>query len=251
MGAVLGTEITKLKRTWTLWLSVICPAFILLLWFIVILDEYFQHRPRFSQPGVDQWFLFLRPLCVIWTVAVVPILVAVEAACLTSPEHAGKHWKQLYSMPIPRWRFFAAKTVVCGLLLSVSSAIFGVGVLGLGLMRSGLLGLDMVSEIPWELLLRLAGGAFLASMAVIAVQMWLSMRFAGFVVPVGIGMAATIAGGVISQLKLTGWWPWSMPLESLPWGEGHVPVSPMLSPVAFAVLMVLAGWRLARAEIVG
>jgi ABC-2 type transport system permease protein len=249
-GALLSTEITKLKRTSTLWLSVLFPAVILALAFLNLLGDYAHWLPRPPRPPLDEWTTALRPIWAIWTAAVVLLLIAMESVGLASPEHAGRHWKQLYALPIPRWSIFAAKTVVCGLLVGVSFLIFGAGVVGLGLARSALFHLNMASGIPWGLMLRVAGRAYLASSAVVAIQMWLSMRFPGFAIPVGAGLAATMAGFVVSRLIPAGWWPWSMPFDSLPWGVDHVPASPIVSPVAFVVLAVLAGWRLSQSEVV-
>ena len=121
--------------------------------------------------------------------------------------------------------------------------------LGLGLLRSGVFHLHMASGIPWGLMLRAAGRGYVASSAVIAIQMWLSMQVSGFAIPVGAGLGATMAGTVLSQIHLIGWWPWLMPVDSLPWGMDHVPASLIVSPVAFVVLAVLAEWRLSRSEI--
>jgi hypothetical protein len=248
--AILSTEITKLKHSSTLWSSLIFPAFVLMVALMNLLGDYAHWIPRPPRPPLDEWNTALRPLWTIWVAAVLPFLIAMETAGLASPEHAGKHWKQLYSMPIPRWSIFAAKTMVCALLVGVSFLIFGVGVIGLGLLRSGLFHLQMAPWIPWGMMLRVAGRAYLASSAIIAIQMWLSMRVSGFAIPVGAALGATLAGTALGPLHLIGWWPWLMPFDSLPWGIDHVPAPAIVSPVAFVVLTVFAGWRLSHSEIV-
>jgi hypothetical protein len=247
--ALLSTEFAKLKHTATLWLSILFPALLFVIALISLLDEYYQGRPRAVRPLAVEWNAALRPLWTIWAAAVVPLLIAMETVGLASPEHAGKHWKQLYTLPIRRWNIFAAKTAVCGLLLGMSFLIFGIGVLGLALTRSGLFHLQLGAAIPWSLMLGLAGRAYLASGALIAIQMWLSMRYAGFAIPAGAALAAIATGTVLAQMKLAGWWPWLMPFDSLPWGIDHVPASPVISPVVFVVVIALAGWRLSRAEV--
>jgi len=249
MRALLSTEITKLKHTSTLWLSVIFPAIVLILQFIALLDQYSRGIPGPFRPLTSEWGIGLRQPWMVWTVAIMPILISLEAVGLVSAEHAGKHWKQLYALPIPRWSIFVAKTAVCALLTGVSLLLFSAGVLGLELLRSGLFHLHMASAIPWGLILRICGGAYLASAAVIAVQMWLSMRFAGFAIPVGVALACMIAAGTLGRVDLAGWWPWSMPADSLPFGVGHVPASMLVSPLAFSVILVLGGWRLSRREV--
>jgi hypothetical protein len=247
--ALWSTEITKLKHTSTLWLSVIFPV-VVLLELIGLLEAHYHSMPRPPRPLTDEWDIALRPLWTIWTVAVVPILVSLEAVGLASPEHAGKHWKQLYSLPIPRWSIYAAKTAVCALLMAASFLLFGIGAFALSLLRSGLFHLNLTAAIPWGLILQTAGGAYLASAALIAVQMWLSMRFSGFAIPMGICLAAILSGSVLRPLDLLGWWPWTMPMDSLPFGIDHVTPSPIVSPLAFAMIAVLAGWQLSRREVV-
>jgi hypothetical protein len=250
MRALLSTEITKLKHTSTLWLSVIFPTIVLILQFIALLDQYSRGIPLPARLVAAEWEIGLRQPWMVWTVAIMPILISLEAVGLVSAEHAGKHWKQLYALPIRRWSIFAAKTAVCAILTGVSLLLFSAGVLGLELLRSGLFHLHMASAIPWGLILRISGGAYLASAALIAVQVWLSMRFAGFAIPVGVALASTIAVGVFRLLDLAAWWPWTMPADSLPFEMHHVPASIIVSPVAFAVLVMLAGWRLSRREVV-
>jgi hypothetical protein len=251
--ALLSTETTKLKHTATLRLSVIAPAVVLVLVVSVLLKQYFHNfhsRSWMPRPPADEWNRFLQGLWAPWALVVAPILISVEAAGLASLEHAGKHWKQLFALPIPRWSIFAIKMLICGLLTGASFLVFSVGSLGMGLLNSGLYGLHMASEIPWSLLLRVAGRAYLASWPAIAIQMWLSMRFSGFAIPIGTGLAATMATAAVTMFGLAGWWPWSMPGDSLPWGWEHVPAPAMISPVVCVLVAVLACWHLSRREIV-
>jgi ABC-2 type transport system permease protein len=248
--ALWSTEITKLKRSSTVWFSVIFPVLILSLALISLLGEYAHWVPRPPRPAEAEWESILKPWWALWTAAVIPLLIAMEAAGLTSPEHLGKHWKQLYTLPIPRWRFFAVKAMVCGLLVGASFVLFAAGVLSMGLLRSFLFHLDMGSAIPWSLTLRLAARTWLASCAMIAAQMWLSIRFPGFAIPVGTALAAAVLGAALRQVGLGGWWPWTMPFDSLPWGVRHVPASPVVSPAICVVLILLASRQISRSEIV-
>jgi lantibiotic transport system permease protein len=251
MGALLSTEATKLKRTATLWLSVIVPMMFLALLFIGLLNEYAHQRGlRMSRSLLDEWNNVLRGPWTLWTLVALPILIAVEAAGLSSPEHAGKHWTQIFALPIPRWNVFAAKAIVCGLLTGVSSLVFTGGVVVLSLLRSGLFHLHLASGIPWSLVVQITARTYLASWCVICVQTWLSVRFTGFAIPIGTALAATLFGGVAAQLGVTGWYPWTMSADSLPWGWSHTPASAMISPVLCLAVALLANWHLSRREIV-
>jgi lantibiotic transport system permease protein len=246
--ALIGTELMKLRHTSTLWLSALFPVFLLLLAAVVLLDEYAHWRPRPPRP--HEWEMATRQWWMLWTGVVTPVFIAVECAGLAAAEHAGKHWKQLYVQPVPRWSFYAAKVAVCALLVAVSFLIFSTGLCGLATFRMWLLDLRTTLPVPWGLMWWIALRALASCGAAIAIQMWLSIRFAGFGVPVGIGMAATASGIVAAQLHLTGWWPWMMPIASLPWRPNDAAGHPIFALVLFAAVTVFAGWRLSRAEIV-
>jgi len=198
-----------------------------------------------------EWNAAIRPWWTIWMAAFLPLLIAMEAAGIVNAEHAGRNWKQLFTLPIARWKFVAAKAVVCASLIAVSFAVFSVGVLGLGLLRGSLFRVDMGRAIPWELLVRLTLRGFVASTAAIAAQLCVSIRLPGFVAALGAGLGATVLGAAMGPLNLAGWWPWSMPLDTLPWGGlYHVPAHITIAPVICVVLVWLAGWWMSRAEIV-
>jgi lantibiotic transport system permease protein len=253
LAAVWSTEVTKVKRTSALWLSLIAAALFLFLDFAEVLRRYFHPGPRpphmVLPPLATLWNNALRGPWTIWVV-VTPILIAVTAAGLSSPEHAGKHWKQLYALPIPRWSLFAAKALLCGAITAVSFLVYGAGVLAIELLSGSLFDEGMAAAIPWSLMLSVAGRAYLAAWAVIAIQIWLSMRFAGFAIPVGTGLAGVLLGSLFAQLEIPGWWPWSMPVDTLPWrGPYHVPASAVVSPLTCLLVAVLACWFLSRREV--
>ena len=249
--ALWSTELKKLRGTAVVWMTIAFPLLLLLLELIGLLESYYQSLPRMPTTPLDEWHLALRPLWTIWTVAAVPILISLQAVALVSPEHTGKHWKQLYALPIPRWNIFAAKTAVCVLLTGVSFLIYTVGSFGVALVRSDLFHLNMIAGVPWAPILQMAGRAYLACAAVIAIQTWLSMRFSGFAIPLSAGLAGVMASAIFRKpLELAGWWPWTMPADSLSFGVEHVPTSAFVSPMAFVVIVVLASRHLSRREVI-
>ena len=249
--ALWSTELMKLRHTAVVWMSVGFPAVLLLLELIALIESHYEWTPHPPRTPIVEWQNALRPWWTMWTVAAVPILISLQAVGLVSPEHSGKHWKQLYVLPIPRWNIFAAKTALCALLTAVSFLIFSSGSFGLALLRSGLFHLDMTTAIPWGSILQMAGRTYLACLAVIAIQTWLSMRFSGFAIPLGVGLAGTMAAAIFRKpLDLAGWWPWTMPADSLTFGMDHVPTSALVSPLAFVVFVVIASRLLSRREVI-
>jgi ABC-2 type transport system permease protein len=247
----LAGEATKLKHTATFWLSLIVPTAVVLALLLGLLEGYVhQHVPRMSRPLWDEWSNTLRGPWTIWTAAVMPIMVAVEAAGLASLEHSGNHWKQLFALPIPRWTVFAVKISMCCILTGASSLVFSGGVVVLALLRSGLFHLHLASAVPWSFIVSITAKTYLASWCVIGIQTWLSMRFSGFAIPLGTALGATLFGGAVGQLGIVGWYPWRLPLESLPWGQTGAAMSVVVSLGLFLAVALLAGRNLSRREIV-
>lgn len=250
MRALLSTEATKLKKTATLWLSLIVPAMLLLLLFIGLVDDYFRHPIRRMPASAEaEWISVLARPWMLWA-HLLPILIAVEAAGLASPEHAGKHWKQLYALPIPRWSVYVAKALMCALLTAGSSLFFSAGLVALGLARSELFHLQIASDVPLGVVLEVTARAYLASWCVIAIQTWLSVRFSGFAISIGTAVAALLFSGLAAQFGVAGLYPWTMPLDSLPWGWSEAPAPAMVSPLLCVAVAVAAGWHLSRREVV-
>ena len=121
---------------------------------------------------------------------------------LYAREHQGNMWKHLYALPVPRWSVFGAKSVYSVLLLLVSFVSFIIF-----LTVSGYL-VDWVKPIYKfsthdNLLgkhLMLSFRVFIAGLGIWAIHNWLSLRFKG----VGISMGIAIASIVVTPLVMMG-----------------------------------------------
>ena len=185
LSVVIATEFAKLRRTATLWVAFVAPVLFCLLALVTILNEYFQvsRFPPRPVPVAVAWDNFLRGYWTMWAMVATPILISVQSASLVAPEHAGSHWKQLYSVPVPRWNFFVSKAVVCAALTAASLLIFSAGVALLGIVRGLLFHVDMTSQIPWGGSARLVAHVFFASLALIVVQTACAFEWRGFLDP--------------------------------------------------------------------
>lgn len=247
--ALLSTEAMKLRRTPPVWLALGAPLFAILL----ELFSVFHRNAAPSGEAAAQWNTLLQNGWGIWAGLCLPMLISFEAASLIQVEQAGKHWKQLFAYPIPRWSVYATKMLMCGLLGWISVLIAVPGFVGDVLIYSGFHGLGLASSIPWSGILSAAGRVCLASCLLVAVQTWISTRFSGIAMPLGIGLAALLVGFVllpIRQGELAAWWPWTLPLSALPTSNPHGLQNRLLSVVLGCAGGVVAGaflcWDLAR-----
>lgn len=244
---LVTAEFIKLRRTVALWLVLVIPLAVVALELFLLFD-------RTSHPMGDAanvWRNLLGNGWSFWLMLFVPMLVTFEAASLHNLEHSGKHWKQLHAFPLPRWSLYATKMVVCALLVGVSFLIATLGFVADVLIYSAFGGHGLASEIPWVDILGTAGKAYAACWLIIAIQSWLSARFAGMAIPVCIGFTALLIGAILIPIRqgaISAWHPWMLPLYTLTNGLGRQERgSPaLLGSVGGIVLGVLACWDLAR-----
>lgn len=205
----LRAELLKLKRTLAFWLIFLAPAVILLLQ----LAMYFDHAEYYlNQDGLNPWKNFNQTMLVYWAFMMLPLFVTLESALVANLEHARHNWKLLYVQPIPRWSIFAAKWLVNVALIALSMLIL------LGLM---LLGGNIVHAVypeylfemgfPWQWTLKQLGLVFVASLLIIGVHVWVSLRWSSFVVACAVGICATVAAVFAFGSDYAIYYPWTIP----------------------------------------
>lgn len=231
----LAAERLKLRGTLAAWTCVIAPATVVALY---VLQLGFSRIPKGHVADPAQaWLMFSQSVLALWLFLMLPLLITLQSALLAGLEHADRHWKHLLALPLPRGVHYLAKLIV---LAAMVVASFGVLLLliplgGLALMQvKPAFGLAGWPDVGW--LLRSAGFALAASMLMVAVHTWVSIRWRSFTVAVSVGMGATVAGFLIGQSERFGhWYPWSMPLQVLA-SKGEY--------VGFVVVAGLAGGAL-------
>ncbi len=247
LWVLCSVEFIKLRRTPALWMTFVAPLLVVLLELVLLFD-------RRSFPNGDAtrvWHDLLANGWALWLMFFAPMLIAFQAASLANVEHAGRHWKQLFAFPIPRWGVYAAKVLVSGLLLGVSFMLVTTGFVLDVLIYSAVGGHRLALEIPWFDIMSTACRAYFACWLMIGIQSWLSARFAGMATPIGIGFAALVIGIVLTPIRrgaLSSWHPWTLPLYTLVTeaGADRAMVRAVAGGVGGLVLAVAACWDLAR-----
>lgn len=247
--ALITTEAIKLRRSVPLLMALLAPLLAILLELAAVFG-------RFAPPlgnSEAKWRALLSSGWGAWMGLCLPVLIAFEAACLAGVEHAGKHWKQLFAFPIPRWSFYATKMLFCGALAWIGILIAVPGYICDVLIYSAVNGLGLASSIPWPEILSAAGKACLASCLLIAIQTWISARISGIAMPVGIGLAALMIGFMLRPIgdgKIAAWYPSMLPIATLATNNPR-DLHDTLLPAVFGLFGgILAGalvcWDLAR-----
>lgn len=206
----LSVEHLKLKRTLTIWMVLIAPFVVNLMYFLTYLD-YGQTHHEYDP---EAWLVFARSVLSMWTVLMLPLYITLESALLGNTEHANQQWKHLFALPLPRWSYFAAKwTLLFELVLTGSILNFGFTIVS-GWCTQQIyptMGLTL-DAIPWLLLLGMSAKAFLAAILMVSIHTWISLNWQSIVVSIGSGMVAVVCSLFVMRSDIWGtFYPWTLP----------------------------------------
>ena len=147
-------------------------------------------------------------------VFLLPMATILIAALLAQIEWRGNAWKQVHALPVRRTSVHVAKLVIAALLLAQLIVLFNVALWFAGVLPALLLPNVPwpAGEIPWHDVLHDDARYFVACLPMLAIQHVLGLRFANFLVPVGVGFLAWVAGLAMLSSPLAAWMPYAWPI---------------------------------------
>ena len=239
-ATALAVEAYKLRRSLALLLAAVAP--------LLIAVFVFFNALRLEKPM--PWQMPLQSSAAIWAFFMLPMCATALAALLAQTEHGPRTWDHLRALPRPRWHFYAAKAacalgVVAGMsvLLAVLAplAVLLVGALKPAMAATG------APDLPAFLLL--LGRIFLAAWLLVAVQLWLALRYASFVPALALGIAGTFFSVVATSAKAGVAMPWQMPINQLASNPARADLALALGFIGGLACFALMLWRMGRQEV--
>ncbi|CAN5206636.1 hypothetical protein BH11PSE14_BH11PSE14_15540 [soil metagenome] len=236
----LSAESVKLRGTLALWMCLIAPSVVVVLY---VLQISFSRIPadRVADP-VHAWQGFSQSILALWAFLMLPLFITLESALLAGLEHADHQFKHLLALPLPREVHYLAKLAALAAFVAaafvVLLALMPLGAAALGVLKPQF---GIAGGPPWRSLLGTAAACYAASLLMVALHTWLAIRWRSFTVAVSIGMSATVMGFLIGQSERFGhWYPWSMPLQVLA-GKGQWTGFVVVAGIFGGLLVGLAG----------
>ena len=196
--------------------------------------------------------MLMGNVALIWAFFMLPMSVTALTALMAHMEHGPKSWDHLRALPVPRWRIYAAKaTCTAGVVAAMS-----IGMLLAGLASGWLVSVVRPEVAPTGALdlgvhARTLAMMWASSLLLIAVQLWVALRFSSFVPCLVLGIAGTFFAVVATGAKEGVFMPWQMPVNMVSTGEEawRVPTALSLGSLgglaAFALMLV----HLSRREV--
>ncbi len=238
--APLFVEARKLNRSLAALLAVAAPSLIALFTFFNML------RGKAPQP----WDMWVVSASGIWAFFMLPMSVTALTALVAHMEHGPKSWDHLRALPLPRWRLYAAKMVcVLALVALMSAAVLAMTWAAVMLGAAIKPAVEPAGEFQLARYAAIFGKMYLAAVLMIALQLWVALRYASFVPALAVGIGGTFFSVVATSAKQGVFFPWQMPVNMLATEAWRVQTALGLGLGLGVVAMVAALAHLSRREV--
>ena len=197
------TEVLKIKRTSSFWLSILGAAFVPVIFFCI-----FTFNPDddalkgFSTEPWKKMFLLGWEFFSAFTL---PMYIILISTLLPQIEVKNNTWKQVFASPQSLANIFFSKFAAINLLIISCLLLYNVFMILTGIIVN-----LMNPKFPFlhnsldlALVLWLSFKFYISVLGIIAIQYYLSLRFKNFVAPIGIGLALVIGGVIVFNLHWT------------------------------------------------
>lgn len=164
-----------------------------------------------------------------------PMITAVVVSRICDMEHKGSTWKMLVATNVGRGRLYTAKYICTNSLI-----LYGIMVQALFIIVFGLIK-EFPGTVPIDLLFRFIGGTLLTTLAVTALQQWISfaVKNQAFALCLGmlggfIGMTAGLFPAAVRHLFI---WSYYLELSPVTYRYAESASEYMVQPESFGIVL--------------
>lgn len=135
-----------------------------------------------------------------------PMITGIFACYVCRYEHLDGGWKQMLTLPIPRYQLYTVKFSMIMLLIGVMQLLFLPGLFLAGTVKG------MSGSFPFELVLTSLLGGWIATFPLVALQLWVSTAWKSFAAPMAINVIFTFPSILaVNSERFGPYYPWSQP----------------------------------------
>lgn len=202
LATLLRLEVLKARRSLALLMMFACPLMVVLLNTGMLLRQ-------LDADGLDAraWNGFWLGSQAVWCYFMLPLYLALCTALVNGVEHRQHGWRLMLTLPISARQLYAAKLLLAWAMVALAQACLLLLTLGVALLLPGSAPAAPAMAMAQSLLAALA-----ACLPVLVLQHSLGWSSQNIVLPLAVGVCATM--GII-QLGSSAYWrlfPWSYPL---------------------------------------
>lgn len=243
MFKLLMVELLKIRRSLALLMMLLIPLMVVVLNVLVL-----ARRNGIAAIDARQWGFYWSMTTAMWCYFMLPLFIALVTGLLNGQEHKNQSWRLMLTLPVSQTRLFVVKGLLAWLFVMGASAILAAGAYigALVLIAIGASSQGAFVFAPLPMLAKLA----VTSLPVIAIQHALSWRYQNLVLPLALGVVATMGITQIGSSSNWIWYPWSYALMAVN-GTDAVKQQLALTLAAGAgvALFAASAWVLGRREV--
>ena len=249
----LSAEIYKFRRTFTLWMLILAPAFIPAINLII----FWSKGHEVIKEGQNPWDLLIQ-FSIDPGNFLFPFFVMIVALFVNSIEHNANTWKLIYTQPLSRVTVYLSKMKVYIVMILFSLMLFGAFTVLVGHIIHAVrpeLGFDQTFDK--SILFSACFKIFLCSIGYASIQFAISQKWKNLILPLGVGL-----GGFISFMIVVQGWEYAhyhpYGYQILGLGGLHNPDAGLWDDLSFvwrslgvgAVIFTLSGIDMVRKRII-
>ena len=203
---LIQIEIIKTKRSLALLMMFLSPFVVVLVNVLVFIKS---DGKIIAEKG---WSIYWLQNYSMWGYFMMPLYIALITALLNGIEHNNNGWRYMMSLPIKQSDLFIAKLILTWIVIQGANLVLYLTVLltiiifdQLGYKGNNLVSIDSSISLLY---------ASVASLAILTIQHIVSWQWKNIVVPIGLGVIATMS---IVQFSSSEYWqfdPWTYILMS-------------------------------------
>ena len=163
---------------------------------------------RFSNEDmeINEWYLSLLSMNLTYALLFLPLITGVLASAICRYEHQAGGWKQLLALPVTRGRVFTAKYLLLMLLVLVIQILFFAALYIVGMIKG------FTDPFPMGIVWKCLVGGWVATLPLVALQLWMSILFKSFAAPFAVNVILTLPTIlVVNSERLGFFYPWAQP----------------------------------------
>lgn len=199
----------------------------------------------------NPWYMLMLFMNLTYALLFLPLVTGVLAGLVCRYEHQAGGWKQLVALPIKRYQIYFAKFFVIAVLVLVIQLFYGAVVYGAGTFN------QFTEPFPVAVISKFIIGGWLATLPMIALQLWAAMMWQSFALVFALNVVFTLPSILaINSERFGPLYPWAQPffmmyMQDDVSGLFFVPLSQFLLVTvgSFVIFLALGTWSFTRKAI--
>jgi len=155
---------------------------------------------------INEWYVILISMNLTYALLFLPLISGVFASVICRYEHQSGGWKQLLALPVTRGKVFVAKYVLIMLLVLAMQILYLCSIHAVGLIKG------YSDPFPMEIVWKSIFGGWVATLPLVALQLWMSVMFKSFAAPFAVNVIFTLPSILaVNSERFGPYYPWGQP----------------------------------------